>query len=134
MTRINNLRRRGFVGTRVLLTLALLTLGVPTLLATSGCDKKVDHIDKIVNNPSDFGDRDVTITGHVVRVLDPSSGLLNLAAYQVDDGTGKIWVVTKRGAPSVGSEVGLKARVRQDIKFSDLLGTTMLNEEERRVK
>ena len=106
----------------------------PLLAVVSGCDKHTDKVSSILNDPNSFGGKEVQISGKVVRSLDPSSGLLNLAAYQVDDGSGKIWVITHTGAPSIGTEVGLKAHVRNDFRGSDLIGAVVLNEDERRTR
>ncbi|MBC8102939.1 MAG: hypothetical protein H7Z41_10160 [Cytophagales bacterium] len=105
------------------------------LLVASGCKGvKVDEISRILADPTSYAQKDVTVAGRVTRVLDPSSGLLNVAAYQVEDRSGKIWVISRSGAPSVGTEVGLKARIRQDFKFgSEFLGA-VLNEQERRTR
>lgn len=121
--------------TRNLLTVvtAMLLLLLPIL---AGCKGGATDIGKILDNPSAFQSKDVTIAGHVTRVLDPSQGLLGLAAYQVEDNTGKIWVVTHRGAPSVGSAVGVKATLRSDSNVNlggEILGA-ILNEEDRRIR
>lgn len=106
-----------------------------SLLVLSGCkDTKVDEISRILADPASFSQKDVTVAGRVTRVLDPSSGLLNLAAYQVEDRSGKIWVVSHSGAPSVGTEVGLKARIRQDFNLGGELFGAVLNEVERRTR
>ena len=104
------------------------------LVAVSGCDRHTDKVSAILNDPNQFSGRQVQIAGKVTRSIDPSSGLLNLAAYQVDDGTGKIWVITRTGAPSAGTEVGLKGHVRSDFRAGDLLGAIVVNEDERRTR
>jgi hypothetical protein len=100
-----------------------------------GCKgERRDPINRILADPASFASKDVTVAGRVVRVIDPTQGLLNYAAYQVDDGSGKIWVISRTGAPSEGQEVGLKGRVRQDFKLgAELLGA-VLNEMERRTR
>ena len=45
------------------------------------------------------------------------------AAYQLQDGTGKIWILTKQALPQLGDEVLLKGEVRyKSIKLKDLAG------------
>jgi hypothetical protein len=116
-----------------LVAFALLVF-VPALLAVSGCDKHTDKVSSILNDPNSFNGKEVQVAGRVTRSLDPSGGLLNIGAYQVDDGSGKIWVVTHTGAPSVGTEIGVKAHVRNDFRGSDLIGTVVLNEDERKTR
>ncbi|MGB3267722.1 MAG: DNA-binding protein [Microcoleus sp.] len=45
------------------------------------------------------------------------------AAYQLQDGTGKIWVLTKQALPQIGDEVLLKGEVRyKSITLKELAG------------
>src|SRR3712207_4842275 len=115
-------------------TLALMAvmLLLPGALAGGGRGQRVDKISRILAVPDEFENRDATVTGRVVRVFDPTQGLLGLAAYQVDDGSGQIWVLSRSGAPSVGREVGLKARVRRDFRLGNELLGAVLSEIERR--
>ena len=104
-------------------------------LTVGGCKKThLDPISRILNDPAAFASRDVTVAGRVTRVFDPSGGLLNLSAYQVEDRSGKIWVLSHTGAPSVGREVGLKGRVRQDFRLGGEFFGAVLNEVERRTR
>ncbi len=98
---------------------ALLAVALPgtALIATAGCGGKKDQsqiIGRLLNSPTEFANRDLDIVGKVVNTFDPTGGILGLAAYQVEDSSGKIWVISRAGAPSVGQEVRLKARLRRD--------------------
>lgn len=118
-------------GTLVLTALFLLLSGG----LVGGCKgQRLDKISRVLAVPGDFESRDATIAGRVVRVFDPTQGLLGLAAYQVDDGSGTIWVISRNGTPSVGREVGLKGRVRRDFRLGTELLGAVLNEVERRTK
>ncbi len=98
-----------------------------------GCKgTKTDRISRLLADPVAFASKDVTVAGRVTKVWDPSLGFLNIAAYQVDDGSGRIWVLSRNGAPSEGREVGLKARVRRDFKLGNEVLGAVLNEVERR--
>jgi hypothetical protein len=106
------------------------------LCGLTGCKgaPKPQEISRVLADPDAFRDKDVIVAGRVTRVIDPTQGLLALAAYQVEDKTGRIWVVSRTGTPSVGTEVGLKGRIRDDFRIgSELLGT-VLNEVERRTR
>lgn len=97
---------------------ALLAVALPgTALIATGCGGKKDQsqiIGRLLNSPNDFANKDLDITGKVVNTFDPTSGLLGFAAYQVEDGSGKIWVISRAGSPSVGQDIRLKARLRRD--------------------
>ena len=55
-------------------------------------------------------------------------------AYEIDDGTGRIWVITQRGVPSRGARVGVKGRVYSGPAYGGRVFGTALKEEDRRVK
>jgi hypothetical protein len=40
--------------------------------------------------------------------------------YQVDDGTGKLWVVSEKGVPREGARVAVKGTIRDGYNFGDL--------------
>jgi hypothetical protein len=50
-----------------------------------------------------------------------SASVLGRGAYQIDDGTGTVWVVTRRGAPRLGARVAVKGRVRDVVNLGDLV-------------
>ncbi|MEG4284023.1 DNA-binding protein [Microcoleus sp. A006_D1] len=48
------------------------------------------------------------------------------AAYQLQDGTGKMWILTKQALPQLGDEVLLKGEVRyKSITVKELAGTDL---------
>ena len=98
----------------------------------AGCrGHKVDRISRLLADPTSFASKDVKVAGRVTKVWDPSLGFLQIAAYQVDDGSGRIWVLSRNGAPSEGREVGVKARIRQDFKLGNEILGAVLTEIER---
>jgi hypothetical protein len=106
-----------------------------SLLVLSGCKgNNFEQISRILADPAAFSQKDVAVSGRVTRVLDPSAGLLNLAAYQIEDKSGRIWVISRSGAPTVGREVSLKARIRQDASLGGELFGSILSEVERNVR
>src|SRR5947199_6727783 len=64
-------------------------------------------INKINADPGRYYNKKVTIEG---RVTD-SYGVLGEGAYEIDDGTGRIWVVAERAVPARGSYVQAKGHV-----------------------
>ena len=71
---------------------------VGTFLVTA-CPSQT-NIARINADPGRYRDKEVVIVG---RVTD-SYGVLGQGAYEIDDGTGRIWVATRRGIPSRSHE------------------------------
>ena len=87
-------------------------------------------ISKINADPGRYRDKEVGIVGNVTD----SYGVLGNGAYEIDDGTGRLWVVTKRGVPARGSRVGAKGRVYTGFNFGGRNFGTVLEETDRRAK
>jgi hypothetical protein len=104
--------------------LSLLLVGIFFLTA---CPQR-ESISKILGDPGRYRDKEVGITGTVTD----SYGVLNQGAYEIDDGTGKLWVVTRRGVPSRGSRVGAKGRVYTGFNLGGRSFGTVLEESDRR--
>ncbi len=108
--------------------LALILLSVFLFTA---CPSKT-NIGKILDNPDRYRDKEVGITG---TVEDGYSVPFVGGAYKVDDGTGEIWVVSKRGgAPRKGAKVGAKGRVYQGFNFGGRNFGTVIEESDRLTK
>jgi len=106
--------------------LSLLLIG--TFLFTA-CPKR-ESISKVLADPARYGDKEIGITGTVTNAY----GVLSQGVYELDDGTGKIWVVTRRGVPSRGAKVGAKGRVLTGFNLSGRSLGTVLEESDRRAK
>ena len=87
-------------------------------------------ISKINADPARYRDKEVAIVGTVRD----SYGVLGNGAYELDDGTGRLWVVTKRGVPSRGARVGAKGRIYTGFNFGGRNFGTVLEETDRRAK
>ena len=85
-------------------------------------------IAKINRNPDRYRNKEVGIAG---RVTD-SYGVLGAGAYEIDDGTGRMWVATRRGVPSRGSHVGTKGYVHNGFSFAGRSFGTVIEEIDRR--
>ena len=86
--------------------LALVALLGLALIA--GC-KGATPIKTLLDDPGRFDKQTVRIAGTVKN----SVGVLGYGAYQLDDGTGTITVVTKEGgAPREGAKVGAEGEFR----------------------
>ena len=75
-------------------------------------------IGRINSDPSRFRNRTVRVTGTVTN----SVGLMGKGGYQIEDNTGRIYVVSGRGVPSRGSRVTVTGRVTPG---AEVLGTAV---------
>ena len=105
---------------------ALLVLISGVLLFTA-CPSQT-NIAKINANPDRYRGKEVSIAG---RVTD-SYGVLGAGAYEIDDGTGRMWVATRRGVPSRGAHVGAKGYVHNGFSFAGRSFGTVMEETDRR--
>ena len=104
----------------------LLVLISSALLFTA-CPSQT-NISKITANPDRYRGKEVGIAG---RVTD-SYGVLGAGAYEIDDGTGRMWVATRRGVPSRGAHVGAKGYVHNGFSFAGRSFGTVMEETDRR--
>jgi len=109
-------------------TLLIVAVLVGTFLVTA-CPSQT-NIARINADPGRYRDKEVAIVG---RVTD-SYGVLGQGAYEIDDGTGRIWVATRRGIPSRGSQVGTKGYVHNGFSFGGRSYGTVIEETDRRAK
>lgn len=86
-------------------------------------------ISKINADPARYKNKEVAVVG---RVTD-SYGIAGTGAYELDDGTGRIWVATTRGVPSKGSRIGVKGRVHTSFAIAGRSFGTVLEETGRKV-
>ena len=94
-------------------SLAPRILVAAALLMLSGC-QGATPIKTLLDDPGGFDGKTGTIAGKVTT----SVGFLGTGAYQVDDGTGKLIVVTKEGGtPREGAEVAVKGVFRSALTF-----------------
>jgi hypothetical protein len=85
------------------------------MLVLVGCEYKT--INQIMAEPQRYANRNVGITGNVVR----SYSVLGAGAYQVDDGTGKMWVIAKNNVPREGARVGVKGKIQDGFNLGGLV-------------
>lgn len=109
-------------------TAVFLVLLSGTLLLTA-CPSQT-NISKINADPDRYRGKEVGIAGTVTN----SYGAMGAGAYEIDDGTGRIWVATKRGVPSRGSRVGTKGYVHNGFNFAGRSFGTVMEETDRRTR
>ena len=108
---------------RALLALAILV----ATISLAGCPKSTTIAD-INADPGRFRDKEVSIHGKVVN----SFGVVGEGAYEVDDGTGRMWVLSSGGGvPSQGAQVRATGRVQTGLTFAGRTFGTVLRESNR---
>jgi hypothetical protein len=103
-------------------------LPASVMLIAAGCGSV--KIARINADPSRFQNRSVRVSGAVTT----SAGFLGTGGYQLQDDTGKIFVVSRSGVPSSGSRVEVTGKV---IAGAEVLGRPMgvvIREEQHRLK
>jgi hypothetical protein len=87
------------------------------------------RISQINADPGRYMNKEVAVVGNVTQ----SVGAFGKGIYQVDDGTGRLWVLANvRGVPSKGARVGVKGYVRPTITFLGINYATVMEETDRR--
>jgi len=110
------------------MAVVFLALLVGTVLLTA-CPSQT-NIAKINADPDHYRGKEIGIAGTVTD----SYGAAGIGAYEIDDGTGKLWVATKRGVPSRGSRIGAKGYLRSGISFNGRTYGTVMEETDRRAR
>jgi len=96
------------------------------LLLLIGCGGP--KIVNIENELDKFKDKQVTLSGEVAEVL--SLPFVHKGAYQLDDGTGKIWVIPSDKIPSRGDKVKVTGKVASGIEVAGKrLGVVLMEKE-----
>ena len=106
-----------------------IVLFVVACVAAPAALAKTD-INKINADPGRYYNKKVTIEGTVTD----SYGVLGEGAYELDDGTGKIWVIAERAVPARGSRVQAKGRVISGFVYHGRNLAAALRETDRKAK
>jgi hypothetical protein len=103
----------------------LLSFGISLL---TGCPPRVS-IARIDRDPGRYAGREITVAGRVVD----SYGVVGRGAFEIDDGTGAMWVVAGQyGVPGAGAKLAVTGRVEQGFTLGGRNFATILRETERR--
>jgi hypothetical protein len=98
----------------------LVAFVIALALLTAGCKGAMD-IKKLVDDPGRYNGTTVRVAGKVTTAV----GLLGYGAYRLDDGTGSVLVVSKKGAPREGAEVGVEGTFRSVFTFQEQSGAAI---------
>jgi hypothetical protein len=97
-------------------------------LLLAGCPPRVSIRD-INRDPGRYANRDISVAGRVSN----SFGALGTGVYEIDDGTGTIWVYSKSyGVPASGTKVGVTGQISQGFSVGGRSFAVILRETERR--
>ncbi len=114
----------------------ILSLVLLTGLFLTACPKRVSIAD-IERNPSKYYDKDVAVAGTVQNSYGVSIPIISNGSggiYKVDDGTGSIWVLTKRSVPSKGAQLGVKGKIQNGVNYNGKNYGLVLVEDDRKFK
>src|SRR5437899_10900396 len=98
-------------------------------LAMIACPRQTNS-SKINQNAAHYHNKQVGLIGTVTD----SYGALGSGIYELDDGTGRIWVMTTQGVPTKGVRVGTSGQVHTGVSFGGKTYGMVLREEHRRTK
>ncbi len=91
---------------------ARLAAAAALVALVAGCksgELQITAIRTLLDDPARFDRQTVRVVGEVTRSL----GVLGYGAYELDDGTGKLPVVSEEGgAPRTGARVGVEGEFR----------------------
>jgi hypothetical protein len=104
-------------------------LFLATALLFSACPSKTS-INQINGDPARYRGKDILVIGEVTN----SYGLSGFGAYELSDGTGKLWVLTDRGVPSKGAQVGAIGTYVQGVNWGGRNYGSAIKETDRKVK
>lgn len=77
------------------------------------CQKSLISIEEVAEKKTG---KTVYLTGKVVHL----APFVDNAAYQIEDATGKIWVVTPQTPPKIGQQINIKGKVEyQSLPFAE---------------
>jgi hypothetical protein len=103
----------------------LMVICTAALLAGCGTLK----VRQVLNNPARYQGRTVRLDGEVTR----STGLVIAGVYEIDDGTGKINILSNRPIPPKGARVSVKGRMQSGINILGRSIGTVVQEQRVRV-
>lgn len=103
-------------------------IALATMLCLAGCPTSTT-IAEINKDPGRFAGKEVTIQGKTSN----SFGALGSGVFQLDDGTGTMWVYSQKfGIPGAGAKVAVTGQVEQGFNFGGRSFAVILKETQER--
>ena len=82
-------------------------------------------IESINRDPARFHDHEVAVAGRVVNSFE----VMGVAAFEIDDGTGRLWVYSNKfGVPGNESKVAVTGTIQQGFSLGGRNFVTILRE------
>jgi hypothetical protein len=107
--------------------LSILLLIAGTLILAA-CPTRTS-IERINRDPGHFVGKEVAVGGRVTT----SYGILGSGVFEIDDGTGRIWVYSQNyGVPGNGAKVAVRGTLQQGFSLGGRNFATIIRETERR--
>jgi hypothetical protein len=105
-----------------------IVLVAAAVLFLTACPPR-ESIVRVTRDPGRFAGREITVAGHVTN----SFGAMGSGAFEVDDGTGHLWVFSDHyGIPGRDARVAVTGRIEQGFSFRGRNFGTILRETHRR--
>lgn len=109
------------------------TLVIGLALVLTGCG--TTRIGRVLSDPAHYQNRSVTVEGRVTSAYGANLPGLNIpGVYQVDDGTGKIYVVSTRGVPTREARVKVSGTVTPGLSIGGRSIGTAIRERDHRIR
>jgi hypothetical protein len=83
---------------------------------------------RLESDPGRYRDREILVIGTVTN----SFGVLGQGAYELNDETGRVWVITQRGVPTKGARVGTVGRFVDGVRWGGRSFGSAIRETDRR--
>jgi hypothetical protein len=87
-------------------------------------------IGRVNADPTRFRNKTISVTGTVVS----GAGVLGVGGYQIQDDTGKLYVISSSGVPSKGSRVTVTGTVMSGVNILGQSFGTAMREQHHKVK
>ena len=101
---------------------------VAAVLLLAACPPR-ENIETINRDPGRFHGREVTVAGRVVN----SFAIMGEGVYEIDDGTGRLWVFSsKYGVPGRSAGVAVTGRLEEGLSVGGRNFAMILRETRRR--
>jgi hypothetical protein len=115
--------RTSCVPVRAIATACLIT----ATLLLSACPAR-ESIESINRDPARFHEHEVTIAGRVVN----SFAAMGVGVFEIDDGTGRMWVYSKKyGVPGDEAKVAVTGVIQQGFSIAGRNFATIMYETRR---
>jgi hypothetical protein len=100
---------------RRLIRLTSLLLVAAAAMATGAC-ASTRTVNQLLADPGRYRNDTVKLSGEVVD----SYSVANRGVYLIDDGTGRLWIVSEKGVPRRTARVEVKGKVREGFNIGSL--------------